>query len=451
MIIKNGMVYRRLLLPHIDDGTETFFVFSPSRGDIVGIEAQAGISTRLPGRAEWEDVVLPPNVVHVHRSPSSTASFVTLIARGEPQELLKLVASSEERFARYKVFKAPGSAAPQPEGLDLPEPALPRRRRADSIEVLVQRSLRAVVSTPVSSTFAPAPILGGPGDVCLSDPAAALTTTVTDADVTDEFLDADAYYEALWDELDAKTDPIGVAQKFFADLDSETHYRLFHHRVLCVDPDDCYEYDYRKNAIDYVASKLLERLTERAKTYTADPELTGAGAYTPSTSVSAGYLDYVAELFQSVVEKHYGAGAAFDKAAFDQAFERFACGELRIEVTAKDTTAWACQPSTGFYFLFAELAFARLDVNANEEPWKSALAVLVRTQPMFCTVYAPDPIPPNAQLQHYNACNFDALVQMLWKKFGKREFRKLYDPLLATLDDCHTMAAFHTTWNFPGL
>jgi len=119
-----------------------------------------------------------------------------------------------------------------------------------------------------------------------------------------------------------------------------------------------------------------------------------------------------------------------DLGELEDAFELFANGELRWRLP---NLAWAAQPSSGYYFFFAEFAFLACELHAAHAPlWRRMLPCLVRTQEIFARVYAPRGTAP-ADFDSYRACNFDS--GGAFSSAEKRHLREAYRtaPCLDTL------------------
>jgi hypothetical protein len=113
----------------------------------------------------------------------------------------------------------------------------------------------------------------------------------------------------------------------------------------------------------------------------------------------------VSDLFLSLVFKHFRVpGRGLDLDSIEDAFEMFSNGELRVQLPS---LAWACQPSSGMFFYFAEFATLCAAAGIEKDTWTAIANCMVRTQRVFCNVYRPtEPAPWN--LLHYKAENYDA-------------------------------------------
>ena len=91
-----------------------------------------------------------------------------------------------------------------------------------------------------------------------------------------------------------------------------------------------------------------------------------------------------------------------DVAAFTEAFEMFANGELRVEVA---DSVWNGEPDSAFEFSFAEFAFVAIENNVDAEEWSSLLNALVMSQEIFTPAYRPD-LPEPFFFSDYHSTNF---------------------------------------------
>ncbi len=88
-----------------------------------------------------------------------------------------------------------------------------------------------------------------------------------------------------------------------------------------------------------------------------------------------------------------------------KAFELFANSNLRLPLPSGAT---AGQPSSGAYFLFAELASFLCDVGYPEPIWSQLFSTLVWTQKLYTTVYPLGElqVKEHADQSSYSICNF---------------------------------------------
>ena len=89
-----------------------------------------------------------------------------------------------------------------------------------------------------------------------------------------------------------------------------------------------------------------------------------------------------------------------------RASELFASGQLRTPL--KDL-AIACQPSSGYYFLFGEFALLAVDNGLCPAEWTALARVLLRTQPVFAKTDAPRAAPAKPGFGSYSSSNYCGL------------------------------------------
>jgi len=223
------------------------------------------------------------------------------------------------------------------------------------------------------------------------------------------------YLNELWTLLDkAPTTPLWNYRRFFADLDRHTDDVLRKEYLGAKDPALLALMDA---VIPTVMATLSDCLTRRAVDPTHGyrcPEYPGAAAV-------HGELRAVSDLFLSLVFKYFRApGRGLDLESFEDAFEMFANGELRLELPSG---AWTTQPSSGYYFYFAEFALTCAMAGIETGLWTRLANCQVRTQRIFCKVYEPS-APPPWDLAHYKADDYDAA--RTFTRVEKAELARLF-------------------------
>lgn len=192
-----------------------------------------------------------------------------------------------------------------------------------------------------------------------------------------------------------KTEKLGF-QGFFADLDRRTSSYLL---ALAADPQLAAQANEVNGWIQAVAPELEDRVNARLAHVGAGApefiELTNPWRQACLSALSTWFLD--------IVRSHFvDAFGEIDLPPFERAFEAFANGALRIEPSPG---AWTTQPSSAYYFHFAELAMLAIDNDVEPVTWFRLLNVLVRTQPIFTQTYFPG-IGTGGTLARYIACNY---------------------------------------------
>ena len=153
---------------------------------------------------------------------------------------------------------------------------------------------------------------------------------------------------------------LGRAAQFFLALDFATNTVLLPRRHVDLGP------------IKTVQAFLIERLFWRL----GEPGLPS----TPPTEVS-----HLSRLQSDIVTTHYSKGGSFDFASFEHDFVSFALGHLQC-----GEGQWNARPNSAFFFLFAEFAFAAIEVGVPEASlWADLAPVFVRAQILYTRVFAP--------------------------------------------------------------
>jgi hypothetical protein len=214
----------------------------------------------------------------------------------------------------------------------------------------------------------------------------------------------------------------------------------------------------------FVLPALIRSVQRRHRSLVAN-----GGAYAPlQHDVAAAYLSFYTKIFWDLLLLHFPSAAApagplpalppdatpenwFDLAAFEQAFEAFADGALRQRIRIPDlallqhydsfASAWATQPSSGYFFLFGELALVAAELGVHAEFWTRLSHVMVRSQHLFAERYQPrKPLPAGRALPmmtDYHGCNFRAgpTAAIPAGYAGKRDLPSLS---IAAADNAHS-------------
>ena len=121
----------------------------------------------------------------------------------------------------------------------------------------------------------------------------------------------------------------------------------------------------------------------------------------------------------------------------------FANGELRLQLPSN--LAWTTQPSSAYYFFFAEFALLAIDLGVDVPVWSKLLNVLVRTQRMVFSVYKASVRKPG--FGDYSPCSFDP--GRSWPCSEREELRRWFRGL-GNHDLC-VVAARHAHEFVPGI
>ncbi len=255
-----------------------------------------------------------------------------------------------------------------------------------------------------------------------------------DDKLLEEILDTNKYVQeieqALLD-LVRNNDPRSKSSQYFWDLDRETHADILKVAV----PSEIAR-ELRAKSINRAMSILNDRLVERAKLRKNGQAI--APLATPISKDDLDFLKGISDLQLQILRKHFDITSQSGLSDFEQTFERFANGELRLRLKSG---AYACQPSSGYYFFFAEFALLAADTSAplaayigaaDAATWGKVCNVLVRTQKIFCEVYASSNGSP-LTFEAYAASNYqntrkpfeEPEKQVLRNDFKNATFAKL--------------------------
>ena len=154
-------------------------------------------------------------------------------------------------------------------------------------------------------------------------------------------------------------------------------------------------------------------------------------------------VEYLSELQLGIMREYLPNGYQdIDVAAFTEAFEMFANGELRVEVV---DSVWNGEPDSAFEFSFAEFAFVAIENNVDAEAWGSLLNALVMSQEIFKSAYRPD-LPPPFFFDDYWSTNFAPEKQV--DTTFKRQLREQYEG--KSVDELAEQAGKNAFATFPG-
>jgi hypothetical protein len=225
------------------------------------------------------------------------------------------------------------------------------------------------------------------------------------------------YLAELANALNGLTGPLADASRFFAEFDRRSSSVLEASAKMT-------------NSVVVVSRMAKDRLVERLHDQIASP-----GKYKQfDTTNEVEDLRRVAALFVECAASHLGppappkssskrkrskrkspsasaralSEAKIDLMRFEDAFEAFADGQLRLQLPSG---MWSTQPSSGFYFYFAELALlaaeAKLDPPFGPSLWTTLAKVMIRTQETYCARYGPEKVlKPDRDTSSYSACQY---------------------------------------------
>jgi hypothetical protein len=210
-----------------------------------------------------------------------------------------------------------------------------------------------------------------------------------------------------------------AASSFFYELDKRTSAHFLHLTYA----DSEAEYQLYCEVTQLLFATLPQRLRLRKlEKQSGTPYWSGGypGWLLKSNIASPNWfvaLDAMENLFSTLLKTWFPApqptADGIDWAAYDAAFERFGAGYLRLQLPGSGT--WTTQPSSGYYFLFGELALLCAELRWSQQSfaltdfWTKLANVMVRTQPIFCARYGPTP-GPGRSMQDYSGCYFQDLV-----------------------------------------
>ncbi len=398
-------IKNKMLLPPTPGGcTSVDIVFNLGRGRLLdGSMQQVPRGYLFDKRARKA----PPNVLRLKVTKRMDRTRLVILSSGEQLELVKLI------------FICPEEGLPGRRGLPRPMERLPRM------------------------------IYKLPSQTCADDAdyllnVAPLTRNV--GGVTKTFGPKD-YQDALEAELGIPNPPTTTVNKYrryFAELNLQTLPDLIPLLVqktggafTTTDVTD------RINDIDWAILTLKARVTERVQLFNANtavsPAMTQDGGL-----VGPPKIQWLSTLQLGIIDQFFQPAVGnFDEVGFNEAYEMFANGELRFELP---TWSWTFQPSSGFYFFFAEFALWAIEKNIDTARWEMLAKTLIRTQEIFARVYPPDD-PPNAVLESYHPCAYDPL-----EVYTASEKTALVTAQpLATVNDLRMAASRNALASLPGL
>jgi hypothetical protein len=208
-------------------------------------------------------------------------------------------------------------------------------------------------------------------------------------------------------ELDRSKDPLAEARRHFFELDRETHPMLAP-SYLRGQGASSREVLARRVTTLWLTQYLAGRCRERACRHAQGDSL-ALGDPSPDRRRQ---LRLVADLFRRLIWARFRD----DLERYQDAFEHFANGDLRFALDDGQVTT---EPSSGWFFLFAELAMV-IAHDAARRPerdfWEHIANVAVRCQKIYCRVYGPAN-PARATFGSYRAAQYHEARRLLPRDF----------------------------------
>ena len=218
--------------------------------------------------------------------------------------------------------------------------------------------------------------------------------------LAEELLDVEQYLSEITRVIELGQPRTTAAHRFFIEFDRQTHFKLYPFTGITSE-----EIALRNDAIREIMIDLRLRFEERHRKHVAGLVAEDSHPEHGLSPNHRGFLQYVSSIQRRVIEGHFGAGAAFDVDGMENAFEQFANGQLRIHLPSG---ACICQPSSGYYYFFAEFAMLALEENVDSDLWERVVNVMVRSQEMFADVYGPRlPAPSDTTYASYGPHAFE--------------------------------------------
>ncbi len=161
------------------------------------------------------------------------------------------------------------------------------------------------------------------------------------------------------------------AHWFFYELDLHTNRRFLPHAGL-----ECAELAYRQWMLPELMGILTRRVNQRQE-----------GRVDPLDSEHARHIAYVSALIRGIVDLHLGRDPATARAAF----AAFGAGVLKQDCKPVDSYH-ACDVDGSGVLLFAELAFAALELSIDPDVWRNLLKTLVMMQELYLERLRPEDV-----------------------------------------------------------
>ncbi len=242
------------------------------------------------------------------------------------------------------------------------------------------------------------------------------------------------YHNALDRALGPEKTPVARYRRFFFDLDRRYDEKLAEIYLSAVDGRACQQLRlHLAPALGALGRRIAHRFAEHQR----GAREVSVPAYGESVVNALGFFS--SELLATFLKHFPTPSGLVDLDAFEEAFEMFANGELRLRLPEPEL-AWTTQPSSGLYFYFAEFALLAAELGIQRETWTRLANVLVRSQRIYCDVYPPRAAETPAKLSSYWACGY--APQRAWVGAQKAALRREFDGL--ELGELAVAAAQHT-------
>jgi hypothetical protein len=372
--------------------TDLYLVFNVTRGKPTGIRAGIpGVEHVPPGTESF-----PPNTLHLRLTTKAVPARLPVTTRGEPVELARAIYLDRER-QKARVYT--------------------RNRKGKFGRPVVLSGARA-------------------------------------QDLRGQVLDA-AKYRLEMERALAVLDSKGTARsarfhqycQYFWELDRETHDDLVDSTIPTAGLAESRHYDVTYG-VETLRNLLRERAACRRDQIAANqPQM--AQTSRPSNVDDLRTLRRLSDLQLRILTKHFPLESPTRLQDIEDAYERFANGELGLYLESGE---WACEPSSGYFFLFAEFALLAADpalaevFGGDQVTWQGLCGVLVRVQELYCRVYKPSGNGP-FDFSSYSAENYYGNREL--SRGEVRDLRKKYAGL--GLDRLRECAGDNVLAHLPGV
>ncbi|TAJ22093.1 MAG: hypothetical protein EPO68_03780 [Planctomycetota bacterium] len=199
------------------------------------------------------------------------------------------------------------------------------------------------------------------------------------------------YLEEFATELDRVKDH-RAARSFFFDLDRRTNPQLVEAAAAAFPglmPGNTLL--GTRLATSSLMQALGAQLVERART--------NSGLRTTATHEHLRtHATFISRMFFTLANEHFPERNSYNLGQFEDAFERFALGELAIRLPSGMTTT---QPSSGYFVFFAEIGMFCMTAGIATNEWRRALSVLVRAQVPFFRSHTSDAVGLQSRIGDY--------------------------------------------------
>ncbi|MBI3818581.1 MAG: hypothetical protein HY286_07825 [Planctomycetes bacterium] len=260
----------------------------------------------------------------------------------------------------------------------------------------------------------------------------------------EEFITAESYAGELADWMGKINDPPSLArtrrmQTFFSYLDLATlaslactkgARRIVYDESRIVYKDKSARFESGVEDISAMVSQVMATLTQRVmhrpqcQHYITNVTRAECPLANSSGTSMFGVERAIINLFDAILAHFFtNDKGRVELGLIEEAFELFSNGELRLKLPS---LAWACQPSSGFYYYFGEFALLAA-TNLPNSHWLEIARAMVRTQEIFASTYAPRSVHGRAGLDRFAPGNYDPNAANAWNIRKKHQLREHYD------------------------